>query len=198
MWYKGTRQGATMSNSTPPAIRARDKARKAQEKHPKQIENERKARLSSGAKRVISVLGTILAILTAFSTVQSFFPHLTISENGTVRSHDPMGTIFNLTNNGILPVREVDQVCGIDRIRFQGGEDTGFGLQPQGHLLGYLARGATKSLNCEHAIAMQGTSEAKISIEIIYKPILWPTKLSKYFQLEAEKADDGTWLWKSV
>jgi hypothetical protein len=187
-----------MSNHTPAAIRAKDKERKAREKHPKQIANERNARLSSGAKLVWFVTLGILAILGGLATFLSFLPHLTISENGTIRSHDPMGTVFNLTNNGILPVREVDQVCGIDRIRFQGGEDSGFGIQPKEHLLGYLAPGATKSLNCEQAIAMQGTSVARIGIKIVYQPILWPTKLSKYFQLEAEKADDGTWVWKSV
>lgn len=186
-----------MSNHTPAAIRAKDKERKAQEKHPKQISKERKARLSSGAKTFWTVVVGIITVLGGVSAVLSFFPRLTIPENGTVRSHDPMGTVFNLTNNGILPVTEVDHVCGIDRIQFQGGVASGFGLQPKEHLLGYIAPGATKSLNCEHAIAMQGNSEAKISIEIIYKPILWPTKLSKSFRLEAEKADDGTWVWKA-
>jgi hypothetical protein len=61
-----------MSNHTPAAIRAKDKERKAQERHPKQIRNERKARWLSGAKLTSKVFGIIFAILGAQLSARSF------------------------------------------------------------------------------------------------------------------------------
>jgi hypothetical protein len=184
-----------MSNHTPASIRAKDKERKAQEKHPKQIRKERKARLSSGAKRVISVLGTILAILTAFSTVQSFFTRLNISQNGTVRSHDAMGTVFNLTNNGILPVFDVEPICHVDITSARGQpilSNLGIGMRP----LGYLGSGETKSLECHHA-ASNFDTDTSMTIVINYRTLLWFWTGTKMFPVKAEKTDDGTWVWKS-
>ena len=61
-----------MSNHTPAAIRAKDKERKAQERHPKQIRNERKALWLSGAKLTPKVFGIIFAILGAQLSARSF------------------------------------------------------------------------------------------------------------------------------
>ena len=86
-----------------------------------------------------------------------------------------MGTVFNLTNNGLLPVHEVDQSCGIDRVKCESRRNRlGVQLRPFGHSLGDLGRGATKSLNCENAMTVPGIAEASITIGITYKPVLWP------------------------
>ena len=180
-----------MSNHTPASIRARDQKRKARERHPKQIKAERTARWSSGVSRTWTVTVAIITVLGGVSALLTFLPHLTLSQNGTVRPHDPMGTVFNLTNEG-LPIYDVEQICSINNAgRFS---DIGLGWP---NLLGNLSIWQTKSLNCEHAL--EGVNApTSLTIEIKYRPLLWFKKITKPFPLQAEKADDGTWIWKSL
>jgi hypothetical protein len=181
-----------LSNHTPASIRARDKERKAQEKHPKPAVAERKSRWLSGAKLTWSLVGGVVTIITAILT---FLPHLTISQNGTVRSHDAMGTIFNLTNDA-LPIYDVEQICGVD-ITADNGRPivSGVGLGMKN--LGNLGMWETKSLDCQHS-ASRFNAQTSLTIVIKYRPLLWFGKLSMEFPLQAEKADDGTWVWKSL
>jgi uncharacterized protein with PQ loop repeat len=138
----------------------------------------------------------IIVFLGGILTLFSYLPQLSLSEARTVRSHDAMGTIFNLTNNG-LPVFGVEQICRMTITRpngspliFGGG---GIEMTP----LGYLGHGKTKSLNCHHA-AVGFNMDTDLIIEIRYRPLYLPWKLSDRFPLRAEKADDGTWVWKSL
>jgi hypothetical protein len=163
------------------------------EKHPKQIAREQKARWLTRARLIAGVI--IFLIFTAIPVGLSYFPHLSVTKSGTVRSRDAMGTIFDVTNNGILPLYDVDQGCGFDQVKYAGGEISGISMTPFEYKLGTLAPGDTKSLNCEKTLALGGT-QFDIAIEITYRPLLWPWRITKSFPFEAEKADDGTWVWK--
>ena len=63
--------------------------------------------------------GAIVAVLGGILTLLSYVPQLDVSDAHTVRSRDPMGTIFNLTNNG-LPVFGVEQICRMSIVRPNG------------------------------------------------------------------------------
>jgi hypothetical protein len=181
-----------MSNHTPASIKARDKERKAQEKHSKQVTAQPKSRWLSGAKLAWSTIGVVLTIITAILT---FSPHLTIAQNGTIRSHDAMGTVFNLPNDG-LPIYDVEQICGVDITADNGRpiiSGVGLGMQK----LGSIGMCETKSLACQHA-ASRFNAQTSLTIVIKYRPLLWFGKLTKEFPLQAEKTDDGTWVWKSL
>ena len=137
----------------------------------------------------------IVACLSGILTLLSYFPQLVISESRTVRSHDPMGTIFNLTNNG-LPVFGVEQICRMTLSWPNGSPFIAGGGGIEMAPLGYLGHGKTKSLNCHHSVVGFNGAAAMV-IEIKYRPIYWPFKFSERFSLQAEKADDGTWVWKA-
>jgi hypothetical protein len=61
--------------------------------------------------------------------------------------------------------------------------------------LGSIGMWETKSLNCQHA-ASRFNAQTTLTIAIKYRPLLWFGKLTKEFPLQAERADDGTWVWK--
>jgi hypothetical protein len=111
-----------MSNRTPAAVRAKDRERRQREKRAKQVKAEQKACLWSRAKLIWT--GVIFLIFTGVPALLSYFPSLSVLPASTVRSHDPMGTVFNLTNNGLLAVHDVDQSCGIDRLQLEGEDKT--------------------------------------------------------------------------
>lgn len=178
-----------MSNHTPAAIRAKDKERKAQEKHPKQVRNERKARLSSGTKLAAKVLGIIFAILSGVLTLRYYSTRLALTPSDTARPNDPMGTIFSLTNGGMFPVYDVEQTCVVDIKPMLPG--IGIRMRP----LGTIGAGDTKTLNCQHG-ASNFDRQTSMTIAIEYRPLLWPWKITKPFPLESEMKPDGTWYWK--
>jgi hypothetical protein len=182
-----------MSNSTPPAVRARERERKAREKHAKQVIAERKTRWWSGARLVWTVIAFL--VFTAIPALLTYFPRLTVAQAGTIRPHDAMGTVFNVTN-GPLPIYDVEQTCIADITAADGRpivSGLGIGMQP----LGDIGAGDTKSLNCQHA-ASRFNAQTSLTIAIKYRPLLWFWKITKAFPLQAEKADDGTWVWKSL
>lgn len=138
--------------------------------------------------------GAIVAVLGGILTLLSYVPQLDVSDAHTVRSRDPMGTIFNLTNNG-LPVFGVEQICRMSIVRPNGMPLITGGGGIEMAPLGYLVHGQTKSLNCHHS-AVGFNMDTTLIIEIRYRPFYLPWKLSERFPFQAEKADDGTWAWK--
>ena len=99
------------------------------------------------------------------------------------------------SNNGLLPVYGVEQTC-IVNITAANGRPIVSGLSLGMRPLGDLGPGDTKSLNCQHA-ASGFNAQTSMNIAIQYRPLFWFKQLTKTFPLEAEKADDGTWVWKA-
>jgi hypothetical protein len=127
--------------------------------------------------------------LYSYSTRLSVVP-----TGGTIRAHEAMGTIFNLTNQGIFTIHNVTHLCIVkltyqpDRIRAESTYDTGLSL-------GDLSPGVTKSLSCEHAV-LGFKGKASIEIKIIFtSPV--HRRTTRSFPFESEQADDGTWVWKA-
>jgi hypothetical protein len=110
-----------------------------------------------------------------------------------------MGTIFNVTNDGILDLHHVEQECNLGMVKGGPGRNiiiSDTRAAPKDYLLGDLQAGATKSLSCEHIVAgFRG--EARIVIAIIYTSPLWHRPRTKRFPFQSEQADDGTWVWKA-
>jgi len=185
-----------MSNHTPAAIRAKDKARKAQEKHPKQVKNEQTAPRRSGVNRLWSVIVVMITLIGGIFAGLSYFPRLEVSPGNSVSSHEALGTIFNLTNNGLLTVLDVVHNCQVEAGDGAGGGLKGILLGRGDGKLGNLEAGMTKSLSCERTAG--GAVTASMTIWITYRSVLWPLKITKPYRFEAERADDGTWVWKSV
>jgi hypothetical protein len=144
---------------------------------------------------------TVLGVLTFLSALEgalTFIPRLSVAPVASIRVHDPMGTVFSLTNNGILPIHDVQALCGIDRVKTTGGGGiSGIAFEmPESHA-DVLLPTDSMTVPCAHAVNMgAGAASAEITIHITYRPDLVPWHREIDFPLEAEKADDGTWLWK--
>jgi hypothetical protein len=93
----------------------------AKHKPPKDIRNRRQAKLPQTPtpnnqwwKPPAKVLTAIMALLGAIAAIVSFLPKLSLDVSGSLRPHDPMGTVFYLSNDGVLPLYDVDVGCGIE------------------------------------------------------------------------------------
>ena len=186
-----------MSNRSPAAAKAKGRERKKQESHPKQLKKARRERLLAWVSQSWKVLTVIFAILGGMLTVRYFATRIAVSAGGTVSAQEALGTVFNLTNNGMFTLHDVWHTCE-PQIVFPTGNTIGGGIgmvhAADGNL-GDLEPGQTKSLACERTI--YGVAKASMGILIEYRPGWWPWKFDKLFVFEAVRADDGTWLWKA-
>jgi hypothetical protein len=84
----------------------------------------------------------------------------------------------------------------MDQLIGQNGQNLMSDLSIVSPPLGYLGAGDTKSFTCPGFRSLNvGT---KMIMSITYRPLLWFRKVTKRFLLQAEKADDGAWIWKSM
>jgi hypothetical protein len=138
-------------------------------------------------------------VVVAIPTLYSYATRITVTPGQSIRSHEPMGTIFNVTNNGVFTVYRVTHACRLDRVDRSLTDPYGIS-GPEIHYtfsLGDLPPGATKSLSCENVVA-GARGYAAITIIIFYAR--WPMthhELSESFSFKSVRADDGTWVWKA-
>ena len=187
-----------MSNRSPASTKAKDRERKKQESHPKQLKKARRERLLAWASQSWKVITVIFAILGGVLTVRYFATRIAVAPAGTVSAQEALGTVFNLTNNGMFTLDDVWHTCEPQIIDPNTGALTlggGIGIVRPDPNLGDLEPGQTKSLGCD-GIA-NGVSNASMGILIAYRPGWWPWKFKKLFRFKAVRADDGTWLWKA-
>lgn len=141
---------------------------------------------------------TALGLLGAVAGVLTLIPRLSVDVSGSLRSHDPMGTVFALSNDGLLPVHDINVVCGIESLRDTGGNGiTGIGMVLPGSHSDILSPANKMTLPCAHAVEMTLVT-AKITIVVTYRPdFVWWHRTAEY-PMDAERADDGTWVWKRL
>jgi hypothetical protein len=138
-------------------------------------------------------------LLVAVPSLYAYITRISVEPYSTVRSHEPMGTVFNLKNNGVFDLHNVTQSCEILEMNIANQTNLMQNIQfdPMDHLLGDLPAGAAKSLSCEQSVTGLHNA-ASIGILITYEasPLRWYRR-SKTFLFQSVQADDGTWVWKS-
>jgi hypothetical protein len=67
-------------------------------------------------KLLLEILGVIATILAIAGFFLSNIPKLSIDLSGSFRPTDPMGTVFSLSNDGVLAIHDVTAICGLDNI----------------------------------------------------------------------------------
>ena len=146
-------------------------------------------------------IGVISLVLTVVGFVLNSLPKLSVDASGSLRPADPMGTVFNLSNDGLLPVHDLTVTCGIKKIQTQsGGGMENIGFQLPGSEAKILSPGHKMTLPCAHAVAVttNGAVKAEIIIFVDYRPDwLWWHK-NAGFPLEVEETQNGQWIWKSI
>ena len=145
----------------------------------------------------LSVIALIAALLGIWNYVS---PRISVSASGSVREHEALGTIFNLSNNGSLTIHEVKIRCGIHNLQEPGQRPliSNITVIPYGSDLGNLEAGKTVGLPCENIIWGAQQAEGDIVIEVSYRPDFWHWRKHTYFRFISEKTDDGTWVWKPM
>jgi hypothetical protein len=142
----------------------------------------------------------VVSLLAAAVAFVTFVPKLSIQTTGSVRAHDPLGTLFSVVNDGMLDIHSVDARCGVDDIQEPGkitisGVEFGFG--PHSHAE-TLSIGHAMTLPCERIVALDSASHAKVSILVKYRPSYSPFYRNEVFPMEAERAEDDTWIWRRL
>lgn len=139
----------------------------------------------------------VFTLAVGIPSLYSYSTRVSVVPFSTLRSHEALGTVFNVTNGGIFDLHNVTQEC--DLVSLKDANNNAFGdnrFNPIGAHLSDLPAGATKSLSCEKVVVgYQGGG--RIEIAIAFNSRLWPLRRIKRFPFQSEQADDGTWVWKA-
>ena len=157
-----------------------------------------RTKIAKFGRRWWGVLTFCFGLIVAVPTLYGYITRISVEPYSTVRSHEPLGTVFNLKNNGVFDLHNVKQTCVVVKQSYEGVDILNTQIKPDKPNalgLGDLPAGDTKSLSCEHSVVGAST-EASIKIIITYtsRP-LW-SQHTKTFQFQSVQADDGTWVWK--
>jgi hypothetical protein len=168
-----------------------------------------KKRLIRGLTRTIKwLVGMGLVALIVAGFVLTNLPKISAEVSGSLRSNDPMGAVFSVSNEGSRPVYDVNAGCEIIRVdelppgnRHFLGSTTFYFPESRAEILSPRHK---MTVPCGRAIATKldnvETSEvyAQLFIVVTYKPKgLWWHKSEK-FPMGTEKTENGTWKWKSI
>lgn len=133
--------------------------------------------------------------------VLSVLPKLSLDTSGSLRPHDPMGTVFYLSNDGILPIYNIEIGCVLSNVRARGGSfigGEGTFNQPQ-NTAPLLSPGKKMTVPCATSVAIVGEAEvAEMTVVVDYKPALVFWRKRDKFPLKAQRSEEGTWIWRNV
>jgi len=114
-----------MSNRSPASAKKRDRKRKRQKSHSNQLKKARWERTRSWASWGWKIFGVIFLLLGAVPTIQYFSTRIAVTSVGTVSGQDPMGTVFNVTNNGPFTLRNDSHACAPETVDPHAGATFG-------------------------------------------------------------------------
>jgi hypothetical protein len=139
---------------------------------------------------------TVFSLLVGIGVV--FLSKLSVEASGSLRSSDPMGTVFHVSNDGVLPLYDLVVTCGAKDIESgsRNVKNIGF-LRPQSSAA-ILSPGHKMDAACAHTVVSTSTSKAELTIVVNYRrPLTWWSTTDE-FPLEAERSADGAWIWSNV
>lgn len=139
----------------------------------------------------------VISFLIASMGVVSFFPRLSVSQRGSVREHEALATIFDVTNQGLFPLKDLEIDCGADRLRSsQWGGIRGISFAFPESRVARLEPAQTVTADCDRMIKGDQTLHGTMSVRVSYRPFLWPSRRGKKFLMASVQTDQGTWIWK--
>ena len=176
-------------NKPPENIRSRrePKPSKREKEHPP-------SQFPRSVKVLLEVLGSIASIL----GVLALIPRISLAPTGSLRPHDPMGTVFAITNDSVLPIHNVHARCVLDDLRSGPMYIHGIAVAENGADAATLSSGQQLTLPCSRVETKQPVRVAKVTIRVDYRPdFLWWDRTTR-FSMEAMPSQDGTWVWKRL
>ncbi len=163
----------------------------------------RKHRLEKGwIVRLISSVIAILSVVAAIAGVLTLNPRLNLEVTDTTNANSPMQTVFSLTNEGLLPIHDVDFLCSPEyesvnrfQIKTNGG-----GFKFPGSGAETLSPGMKMTVPCDRLINANNvtTQSADLTISVDFRPDFVWWHLTRSFRVTAQKRNDGSWFWKRL
>jgi len=149
-------------------------------------------------------VGILASVLTIAGFWLSNAPKLSVDASESVASFSPMGTVFYLSNEGILPIHDVAVSCAnlkIDGDNLQIVGPREFTNLPPEAKADVLSAGHKMSLPYAPAFgftAINNFKGAQLTIIVRYRPAgVWWRK-TEVFPFRAVRTFSGGWIWKSV
>jgi hypothetical protein len=158
-----------------------------------------RTRIVNFGRKWWGVITTCLTLVVALPTLYGYLIRISVAPYSTIRSHEPMGTVFNVTNNGVFDLHNVTESCNLIDVTDLRSHQffRNVRLVPSNYALRNLPAGATKSLSCEHTVAgFHGEASIAIVITFSASPLPWYRR-SETFPFYSEQADEGIWVWKT-
>ena len=114
-----------------------------------------RTRIMNFGVKLWAVIMTCFALVVAVPALNGYLIRISVAPYSTVRSHEPMGTVFNVTNNGVFDLHSVTQSCDLMDLKDMRSNQffQNVRLEPSNYELRDLPAGATKSLPCEYTAA---------------------------------------------
>jgi hypothetical protein len=149
----------------------------------------------------LELLGAIGVIVTVLSLWLAALPKLSIDISGSLQPHDPMSTVFFLSNDGALPIHDLHTNCHLGDVQYSHNalQDVEL-MNVPGSTSDILSAGHKMTLPCEHLLEIgdMPANKAEMIITVGYRPDwVWWHKYAE-FPLKAEKGADGNWVWTHV
>jgi len=132
-----------MSRSKPPEY-----IRKRREKAARITPANTPAR--SLTRKLVELFG-ITGTLASIVGILAFLPRISIEAQGSIRAHDPFGTVFYLSNDSILPIHDISVLCGLDHLRQPGTMAENLAYDDPSLHAKLLSPGQKMTLNCHSA-----------------------------------------------
>jgi hypothetical protein len=161
----------------------------------------RESRFVKSHRRLLEVLGGIATILTLAGFYLSYLaPKLSVDAGGSLQPSSPMGTIFYLSNDGVLPIHNVEVTLGNLEITGQNLVITGMGTEFQAApeaKADILSPGHKMTLPYAPAFGFTAVSNftgARLLIRAHYRPDYVPWRKTAIFPFRAIR----TWIWASI
>jgi hypothetical protein len=144
---------------------------------------------------------SVVVFLSTVAGALTLIPRISIQASGSLRPNDPMGTAFVITNNGLLPIHNVEIDCHVNRLTTKDGlvlENMRAGNLPRSHA-DLLSPGAQMTTPCANAVTgASNADEATMTVVARFRPdFVWRTR-TQQFPMHAERTTDGQWIWQYI
>jgi hypothetical protein len=152
----------------------------------------------------IGILGLLASVLGIVGFVLSNFPKLSVDTSESVASSSPMGTIFYLFNEGVLPIHDVVVSCANLKIDGENLQILGpweFTNVPAEAKADILSPGHKMSLPYAPAFGLTAINNfkgAQLTIIVRYRPAAFWWRKTEVFPFRAVRTASGDWVWKSI
>jgi hypothetical protein len=156
-------------------------------------------------RRLLEILGGIATLLTIAAFYLSYLvPKLSVDSTGSLQPTSPMGTMFYLSNDGSLPIHDVEVTLGNVEIAGQNLKVLGLGMEyaasPEAKA-DILSPGHKMTLPYAPAFGFAAVSNltgARLVIRVHYRPDYIAWRKTAVFPFQAIRAANGTWIWRSI